>query len=438
MPCRLTRWNTNNWICLALLAAWLLPGCASPDNNSNDYYIESSREEVGDIHLIRLIGTPYEMGKQYGRLVADELVEGVEFLNTDPFFSLFLPLARSQGFIEEAEANSYPEIIEECRGMVKAASLAGVPEWEFDICIGLAYGEVIIEHLAKELGGGCTQLVASGPATKDSGLVHARNMDWGDLSYLLNHPTIIVRQPEGKIPFMVVGFPASVAPYSGMNLAGLAVASNEIDALDDIDRSGSGHQQMMYRMLGECSSLAEAEAFLQAQDHMTAESILISDGNSGEAAVFEMTANHMGISRLSQDGVVYISNHFAHPEMVDLDIPESPDSNSWTRFERLEQLLEPGGPDSLHGQLDVAGAISVLRDNYNPRTQETCPADHFDDCGTIGNSATIYSMIFLPKQRIIYMAEGGLPVPQQHFIGFSLEELLKKEGTQAPYPAVYE
>ena len=34
-------------------------------------------------------------------------------------------------------------------------------------------------------------------------------------------------------------------------------------------------------------------------------------------------------------------------------------------------------------------------------------------------------------------AEGGLPVPQQHFVGFSLEQLLLKEDTQPPSPSVY-
>jgi hypothetical protein len=422
----------------SLAAALCFTYCAG-EQTPREYYDSPSREEVGSIHLLRLVGTPYDMGKQYGRMMADELAEGVAWLQEDPTFSMFLPLAESLGFIEEAKAQSFPDVYDECDGMAKGASLSGAGEWEFDICIGLAWGEVLIENAMKELGGGCTQAVAAGLATPEGTLVHARNMDWSDLSFLLDHPTIIVRRPEGKIPFLVVGFPGSVAPYSGMNLAGLAIASDEMDAVDDIDRVGSSHQQMIYRMLGECSSLAEAEAFLKAQDHTTAEAILISDGNTGEAAVFEMTANHMGIRRLDDDGVLGLTNHFVHEDMVDLHLAEADyeSTDSWMRYERLQQLLEPGHPDSLHGQMDVPAAISLLRDNFNPRTQQFCPADQFDGCGTIGNTATIHSMVFLPAERVLYLAEGGLPVPQQHFLGFSLEELLYQEGTQPPDPSVY-
>jgi hypothetical protein len=394
-------------------------------------YQQASFERVGHLEILRLVGTPYEMGLQYGDLMADELEEGVEWLNNDPTFSLLVPLARSMGFLDEAMAQSFPEVLDECRGMVEAAAQAGVEEWTMDLCMGLAWGEVIIEHLAHGSGGACTQALASGPAGPDGELVHGRNMDWSELSFLLDHPTIIIRRPQGKIPFMVVGFPGSVVPYSGMNAAGLAIASDEIDARDDIDRQGRSHQQMMFRMLQECSTLDQAEAFLRGQDHMTAEAITISDGNSGRAAVFEMTANHLGVRYLDQNGVVGLTNHFVSPEMVDLCLSEeeSSGSDSWARYERLEQLIEPGAGDSLYGKLDVGGMISVLSDNYNPRSQETCPPDQFDGCGTIGNSATVYSMVFLPGRGEFYLADGGgLPVPRQPFIHFSLAELLRDNG----------
>ncbi|RME23668.1 MAG: hypothetical protein D6806_10860 [Deltaproteobacteria bacterium] len=407
---------------LAAFTPWL-PAC----NGGEGRYEQASVETVGHIKILRLIGTAEQMGRQYGELMANELAEGVDWLSGDPTFSMLVPVAKSMGFVEEAMEQSYPEILDECRGMVEAAEEQGVSEWDMDLCIGLAWGEVIVEHVSNG-GPGCTQAAAAGPATPDGELVHGRNMDWSELAFLLEHPTIIVRQPEGKIPFAVVGFPGSVAPYSGMNAAGLSIASDEIDARSDIDRTGRSHQQMMYKILEECSSLQEAEEFLRSQDHMTAEAFLVSDGNTGEAAVFEMTANHLAVRRLGEEGVLGLTNHFVHPDMAALckSEQESPGSDSWTRWERLQQLIGPGGPDSLYGSLDVEGMKSLLADNYNPRTGEHCPPDTFDGCATIGNSATIYSMVFVPGRGELYMADGGgLPVPRQPFLRFTMDELLR-------------
>jgi hypothetical protein len=92
---------------------------------------------------------------------------------------------------------------------------------------------------------------------------------------------------------------------------------------------------------------------------------------------------------------------------------------------RLSQLLTPGGQDSIHGQIDAEQAIAVLRDRYNPLTQETHPIDLFDGGGSIANNSTLQSVIMLPEERTFYVALGEPPVPYRTFEGFSLDELLE-------------
>lgn len=419
-------------VALQLLLMGLWTGCSG--SSGQDYQFEVGREEQGHIHVVRLAGTPYEMGLQHGELLADGLAEGVEFVETDQFFSLALALAQAEGFVEEAEQNSYPEIYDTCRGMAEAARRAGVPGWTIDKCLLLAYGEVLIEHLSTQLGGGCSQFVARGPATVDGKLIHARNLDWGDISYMIDHPTVFVRRPEGQIPWVMIGFPGAVAPYSGISGA-LSIASDENDALSDIDRSGSSHQQMMLRIFQEQDSLAGAQAFLESQDHLTAESFMVTDYAEQTAAVFEMTANHMGIRRLEQDGVIWMTNHFVHPDMAELHRPTFDGDSTKNRFMRLEQLLSPGGQDSLYGQLDVAAAVSVLRDTYNPHTGVTHPPGLFDGGASIANNAALHSMVFVPERRVFYLAAGSIPVPPRSFVGFHLDALLGIDPDARPDPA---
>ncbi|NMB75873.1 MAG: hypothetical protein GYA21_12195 [Myxococcales bacterium] len=427
-----------------MIWSWFLPGivaalslCACGDGGRSAY-TEPSREERQGIHVLRLLGTPYQMGWQHGRLMAAELAEGVEFVKNDPLFSLFLPMARSQGLIEDALAQSYPEVLDECRGMAAGAADAGVEGWDLETCVALAYGDVIIAFINDLLGNGCTQFVASGPATPAGVMVHGRNMDWDRLSYLIRHPTVIVRRPEGGVPFASVGFPGNVAPYNGINAAGLSVASNNNGANPDTDpnqRSRRGHTQMIYQMLSRCGSLAQAEEFLLAQTHARATILVVADGERGEAAVFEVSPSHHAARRLDADGLVYATNHFLDPGMDPYDNePGSPQDSTVCRLERLRQLLPPGGAETRYGQIDAAAAVAVLRDRKNGCTGEVYPPEEFDTNGSIANNGAIWSMVFVPMERLLYLAAGEPPVPSHPYVGFGMDELLHP-GAPPPSPS---
>jgi hypothetical protein len=420
------------WFAMALGLA------ACGTESGPDYLFEPGREERGNIHVVRLAGTAYEMGLQHGELLADGLAEGVAYVESDPFFSLALSLALSEGFDVDATANSYPDVAEECRGMAEAARRSGVPGWTREKCMLLAYGEVLIEHLSAMLGGGCSQFAAQGPATLDGSLIHARNLDWGNIPYMMDHPTVFVRRPEGKTAWVAIGFPGSVAPYSGINADGLSVASNENNAIDDIDRQGRSHQQMMRQIFQDQASLAGARAFLWAEDHMTAESFLITDWRAGTAAVFEMSATHLGVRELAPEGWVVMTNHFVHSDMAGLHKPYEDGASSKARFARLVELVSPGGPDSRYGQLDLAAAVRVLRDTHNPVSGQTHPAELFDGGATIANNAALHSMVFLPERRSFYLAAGQIPVPPRTFVGFHIDELLGLDPEARPTPAQVE
>ena len=262
-------------------------------------------------------------------------------------------------------------------------------------------------------------------------------MDWADIRYLVEHPALIVRRPAEGIPSVVVGFPGNVSPYTGVNDAGLFIASNENDAVDDIDRDGVDHTQMTYHMVNNMRSLEQAEAYLKSQNHTTCESVMISDSNTGQAASFEMTANHMGIRRISDDGVLYMTNHFVHPDMVDLHIDMGTQSTV-SRLMRLEQLLLPDGVDSVHGVLDPAGAVGILRDTYNPLTQVTHPPELFDGGGSLANNHNVHVMVWVPEQRSLFVSLGEIPVPPRPFIGFHLDELLGYDAAAVAAPARFE
>lgn len=420
--------HTTSHRLLLLLALLPLAACEESDGP------KGSVEQRQHIKVVKLRGTAYQMGRQHAALLREALIAGYTFVEEDPLFSLMLGAARDGGYIEDAAQYSYPDIIDECQGLVD--EMGGT--WTMDHCLTLNYGDVIVEYLGAGLmKQACSQFVMRGPATADGRMIHGRNLDWSRIEFIEQNPVVFLREPDGKLPWMAIGFPGNMSPYTGMNAEGIAVASNEADARTDKDRVGRSHVQMVREILQECRSLDEAEAFLRAQDHTTAEILTVSDGVNGQAAVFEMTANHLGMRTLDATDLVYVTNHFTHPDMVNECQDVEPGSSTWNRRERLRQLLEPDGPESVYGTIDVPGAIAVLRDTYNPFTGETLSPDVIDGGKTLANNGAMQSVVFLPAEGILWVGMGVFPVTMQPYVGFSIHELLGEPAAVLPDPASY-
>lgn len=413
---------------LALTAA--LVGCAGKDDTGSVDPLFPSVETVGDFTILRLEGTPAEMGRQHAELLREELLEAGAWLDTSEL-ALLEPLAAMHSLDKEALANSYPDVVEECQGLADA--LADV-SWDMNRCMLLAYGDVVVEVLAHEFS--CSQFVASGVASVGGETVHARNLDWMKLDYIIEHPTLIVRKPTDGIPNVVLGFPGNISPYSGMNAEGIAIASNEATGTAYPDGLGHPHTQMARKILTTSHSLSDARSLLEGEDHVSAEILVISDGNSGEGAVFEMAADGMATRTLSPDGLVYVTNHFIDPSVEALNEAPLPEDGTATRYARLAELLEPGGKDSIHGRIDAELAVNgVLRDTYNPVSGETFPQELFDGGGTLANNGAIQSLVFLPERRWLYVASGAIPIPANPYTGFTMDWLLGLSAENEASPA---
>lgn len=400
--------------------------------------VPGQKAQVGPYKVVWLSGTPYEMGRQHGELLREELRAAKAAISWSLPLRMLLMLAESRGLIELAERNSYPDVLEEMRGFLDATRDLG---WTKAEVLALNFGDVLVEHVIhgkpvhENLVPGCSQFVATGAATRDGRLYHGRLLDWDKIDFVLENPVIFVRQPQDGIAHATIGFPGNVSPYSGLNAAGLSIASNEAHPRDNRvnDRTGRSHVQMVSEILKRCRTLAEAEAFIAAQDHMTFESLTIADGNSKEAAVFEMAPNHVGIRPLRQD-IVWATNHFVAPETAPLDKePVAP--SSLRRFERLGQLLSPTTAQSLYGRIDPAAMVGIMRDRIDPWTGEERPVESFDDGRSLATNGALYAILFDPEAHKFWVATAKTPVPSQPFVGFSLTDLLeRREVAVLPEP----
>ncbi len=431
--CQLRSSYLNRTIFLfASLAAAQLAACGGGAGFEPSVFVRDS------ITVAHLAGSYREMGRQQVELMEDGVRAGADFLLNDPLYSSIFAYAETGGLADSAESWAFDGVREECQGMAEAAERAGIEGWTTRACLNTSYLLVILEDLQGPRKPACTQFVAAAGATADGKTVHGRNLDWARLQFIIDHPTIIVRHPEGKHSWLEVGFPGDTFALTAINDQGLMAAVNECTALSDRDTEGRDHPQLAREIMENCSTVEQAEQLVRAQDHASAEAIVVSDGKRGRAAVFEMTASHMGVRYLDAAGLLFMTNHFQHPDMEALHDTRAEDHDTRTRLTRLEQLLRPGGAESLYGALDATAAISVLRDRYNPYTGETHPPDLFDGGGSIANNGALQSLVFLPAERVFYLALGEPPVPYRKFVGFSLDELFQPAGGALPEPDHYD
>src|SRR5262249_29832537 len=144
-----------------------------------------------------------------------------------------------------------------------------------------------------------TLVVEPGRSTT-GGLLFGRNFDFPPLGGTLPQYTLVtVYRPKGKHAFVAVGFPGLIGHPSGMNDAGLSLASNEITEAADgsprFDIAGVPMASGFRSLLEDCGSVAEAEKLIRSAKRTTMGSLTVCDKTQG--VVFEVTTRTVVVRR---------------------------------------------------------------------------------------------------------------------------------------------
>lgn len=416
--------------CLAILLGWQtdLKAVEPPQSSWQPTQgkwqpVAPHREDRGAIKVVWLQGTPYEMGYQHGKLLHDEIaslgpavLEGLRFAG------------RGLGLSRLAMRRSFPEVVEECRGLAAATEDIG---FTIDSCMMVAFGDVyqeIFVHILPDVlfRNGCSSFVVSDRATRDSRLYHGFTYDNNKpIDYWIKNPTVFVRQPQDGIPHVSVTVPGAVWPDSGMNAEGITVSIDaaHLQSVDQISLQGGSNVQVMAQVMKHAQSFAEAQNLMGTWQRMRGNIITIADGKSRQAGVFELTGKEMAVRKLDEKGIVYATNHFVSSEMAGQDLP--PGQSTLYRYERYKQLLEPDGAYSLYSKIYPGMMVrQILRDRTNPYTLQKSPLDVFKDNASIGGNGSLRQGVFDPEKLLFWVAGGKVPVPENPFVCFSLGEML--------------
>ncbi len=343
------------------------------------------------IKNIRLAGDHYTMGRQHGRQVIDLqpfLASAMEN-RLETLEKLGINL---KNYIDE-QLDLWKEAARPTMDMLRGLGDAlGLPDERFFKYTIASYLTDRARGFSSE-GKGCTVWGAAGPVTVDDEPLLAKNRDyWLDhrqLQCLANaHP----RQGYNYLYLTSAGSPGVFS--AGMNEAGLAVADTHVASLDI--GPGLPRYALMMEILERHETVGSALDYLRDAPHVGNGTLALVDAY-GDMAVFETGHEHPGVV-LPEGGFVVTTNHYVTPQLCNQWIDREPSGlqgNSLARYMHVQQALQEG-----RGRVDLAWAEGLMSSHRGP-LNSICrhPAIEL-------HSGTIASLIFRPRQKTIYLANG--------------------------------
>ncbi len=326
---------------------------------------------VDGVPVLTLRGKPAEMGEQFGILAVRNAP------NLTALHQQFLKDSGQEAF--------YPFIVKLAKELKKGFPKHHLEEMEAaalaaDRDQDRLYFANTIADLSSGLG--CSTVIVEKERSKTGAPLFGRNFDWLPSKGITEHTLIVVYKGEGKRAFAAITVTPIEGVLSGMNDAGLSLTINEISLKKSKDKAafnwkGTPLLLAFRRVLEECSTVAEAEKLLRGVERTTSCCLTICDKNGG--VVFEITPKNLEV-RAAENGVCCCTNHFRTDKLMI--------ENKCWRFDKLAPLSKS------MGTLSVKDVFARLDDVHQGK-------------------ATLQSMVFEPKERVLHFAYGEGPATRK-------------------------
>jgi hypothetical protein len=229
---------------------------------------------------------------------------------------------------------------------------------------------------------GCSSLVVPAGASATGEPLFGRNLDFFTLGYLQRYSLVTVRPASAASrAFATVGLPGVLGAYSGMNEAGLALASHEVYHPPGprlFDPRGVPFALAYRQVLEQCASAAEAAELLRRLPRTTSTLLMLCDRQG--ASVLEVTPDRV-ITLSNEGGFAACTNHFLSPALA-----RRRARGVYRSGERLATLRAAVSS----APLDVAGVHAAL-------------------AAVAQGELTMQTMVFEPAALRLHVALGACP-----------------------------
>lgn len=391
------------------------------------------KKSIPGLHLLKVKGTPLEMGRQHGRLLADEVRTGpLPYYRTfvEKMFgarrfgaagtALLSVLNRTVG--ARVAAKMPPFVVDTLRGMADGAGMpyeallegATMPDsmlWAASRLMQIkGPGPAVYHRMA--LGLGCTSAVAWGSATRDGKLLHARNLDYHGVSCWPRTQTVIFHEPdEGQRYASVTAAGAALGGVTAMNEAGLTLTVHQHMFTDQVKLGGTPIGVVGDIVMRNAKTLDEAAKILAAHTPIGCWTYVIASGNERRVLCHEESPYRRAVQHAGGDDgetTFGYANIYLDRELGDTEVNLY--GTYWrhnhARHTRVNELLEQG-----HGALDPRRMGGILGDVG----EGPCRLSR-----SIGMVLTVGSTVFSPEDGALWVGVGEAPSSHGTFVPLSL------------------
>lgn len=390
----------------------------------------------GRLWHMHLEGSPAAIGDAHGRLTGrrfeslHEQVEGFLDRRYGPWVEAWTATMLMRWDYRGADANVRSEYRQELAAL--ARSLPPVESGRLD-----GYPLLFLHQCFQELSQRLEDVVMEGttfasrqkPSSRmpeGGNLIIGRNLTF-DLGNDFDPDRIVAfYYPDGKYPFVSVGWAGLTGVVTGVNARGIFVGLNPARTDDPLE-AGSPAPLILRRVLEEADTLQQAIDILRGAELRTSAIVLLGDGVQRKSVVMELaprSPKERRVVRGEDQHVVWATDHMVR-EVFERDAQNDwmrRSSSSGIRYDRLQELLEE------IPVVDHLGAARVLRDRRGAGNTPLGLGNH----SAIENMRTTHSVIVDATAMVMWVSEG--PSTLGRYQAFDLRHLLGRQGGRPAPP----
>ena len=301
-----------------------------------------SLQLVAGIPLVRVGGSPHEMGRALGELTGEQAKS-----LTAGYMRVFAPDAAGDMPLAREMAAHIPDWHhQEIDGFAQGSGMD-----RDDVLLGQCFLDIHKVAL-------CTTIAASGDATATGEMILGRNLDFPALALAHEAGMVVVYEPSGGRRHCGVTWPGFLGLLSGMNTDGLSLAMMLVYGhMRREHLHGQPFPLVFRRVLAECANTTQAVELLRKRPYCTATNVMIAD--KGRVAARAQLHPQQATIKQTGNGVnaLACTNHFLEPGYKAFAFTWF--SSAW-RLARMNRAIKSGE------KLDVPRVKQLLQQTAMP------------------------------------------------------------------------
>ncbi|MBN8614325.1 MAG: hypothetical protein J0L92_27240 [Deltaproteobacteria bacterium] len=398
-------------------------------------------ERRDGLHVVKLKGSAYEMGRQHGVLLRDVIPGGpipyyrayfeklIGRAALGPLGPLVWPTL--QALVGTRVGRQMPRFAEDTiRGLAEGAGLrfedvyggCTMPDSMIWLAARLqqlrAPGPAVVHRLS--LGLGCTSAIAWGEASRDGKLHHARNFDYHGVSCWPGTQAVLFHEPdEGQRYVSIAAAGVVLGGITAMNEAGLTLTVHQHMFTDQSALGGTPIGAMGDEVMRKAETLDDAEKLLAGNRPIGCWTYVMTDGKTNEVMCFEEsprrhTSFRLGGGRPMDPRAQKAKDTFGYANVYLDEQLGRTETNLYGSYWRHNAARHRTANERLAegaGRHDAESVARILAD----RGHEACRVSEAS-----AMVMTVGSVVFRPEDGLVWVGTGEAPTSRNRFVAFDL------------------